>query len=61
MGYTEADFLSLVWLEEMKMAKLRDSFRLVVILAWLIYGVAVMYSNQIAKVVEIALKRVGLN
>lgn len=60
MGYSQAHTSAAVWNKEMKKGFLRDNFRAIIAIAWLIYGFVVLYSVSVVKTMRSILRLLGV-
>lgn len=60
MGYSQAHTSAAVWNKEMKKKSLGENLRLVLAVAWLIYGFVVLYSVSVVKTMRSILRLLGV-
>ena len=60
MGLSQAHTSAAVWNKEMKKKSLGENLRLVLAVAWLIYGFVVLYSVSVVKTMRSILRLLGV-
>jgi hypothetical protein len=60
VGHSQAHTSAAVWNKEMKKKSLGENLRLVLAVAWLIYGFVVLYSVSVVKTMRSILRLLGV-